>query len=586
MHDATHAVGVVQDIIGEPANRNRLARYVEPTLTVGSAIAAEPINILAGLLQSGESGQDLLELFGFEPYEESPRPSQSLRRMIEVGDKLTYSPRTPEGQAGLQSLKDAMVRVMDTLGVDEAINYLNTTIVPNLQKAFGEEAAKEIGSAILMSVPMVRKVPGIRAYHGSPHDFDEFSMEQIGTGEGVQAYGHGLYFAEAEDVAKGYRNRISEERAEFFDPSLKNDYEIGRDINNSWKLYDKESGFVDADMPAFRNEAEATEFLKSGKLTGDLGFSRTRNKTQQQLEKNGFDSYVAEDVADRVALDLLQGTSQADRRKTRNFFKNNDDIIDEDGINVIDDETRKATVQALDFVDSIKVKNKKGSMYQVDIDASPDELLDLDVPLAWQSDVVRDVLADYGYKTTRAEANEYDNALLKILFGPEEGLDVPLPKEPRNPSGADIYKELTQQGKNQIDAELDAINKQMSAIVSKTDQIEQGYRTPLPGKEAEAQALYDQYDALMSEKLNMGSLFNQSQKKASDMLLKEGVKGIRYKDGFSRGAEGGTSNYVIFDDRLISIAKKYGIAIPAAAALLSQETGENPESFYQEDNSV
>ena len=161
MHDATHAVGVVQDIIGEPANRNRLARYVEPTLTVGSAIAAEPINILSGLLQSGESGQDLLELFGFEPYEESPRPSQSLGRMIEVGDKLTYSPRTPEGQAGLQSLKDAWVSVMDTLGVDEAINYLNTTIVPNLQKAFGEEAAKEIGSAVLASVPMIRRVPSL-----------------------------------------------------------------------------------------------------------------------------------------------------------------------------------------------------------------------------------------------------------------------------------------------------------------------------------------------------------------------------------------------------------------------------------------
>ena len=188
MHDATHAVGVVQDIIGEPANRNRLARYVEPTFTVGSAIAAEPINILSGLLQSGESGQDLLELFGFEPYEESPRPSQSLGRMMEVGDKLTYSPRTPEGQAGLQSLKDAMVSVMDSLGVDEAINYLNTTIVPNLQKAFGEEAAKEIGSAVLMAVPMIRRVPGIRAYHGSPHDFDEFSMEKIGTGEGAQAY--------------------------------------------------------------------------------------------------------------------------------------------------------------------------------------------------------------------------------------------------------------------------------------------------------------------------------------------------------------------------------------------------------------
>jgi len=33
-------------------------------------------------------------------------------------------------------------------------------------------------------------------WHASPHDFDRFSMDRIGTGEGAQAYGHGLYFAE------------------------------------------------------------------------------------------------------------------------------------------------------------------------------------------------------------------------------------------------------------------------------------------------------------------------------------------------------------------------------------------------------
>ena len=37
---------------------------------------------------------------------------------------------------------------------------------------------------------------GIRAYHGSPHDFDAFDLSKIGTGEGAQVYGHGLYFAE------------------------------------------------------------------------------------------------------------------------------------------------------------------------------------------------------------------------------------------------------------------------------------------------------------------------------------------------------------------------------------------------------
>lgn len=46
---------------------------------------------------------------------------------------------------------------------------------------------------------------GIRAYHGSPHDFDRFDMSKIGTGEGAQAYGHGLYFAENEGVAKSYK---------------------------------------------------------------------------------------------------------------------------------------------------------------------------------------------------------------------------------------------------------------------------------------------------------------------------------------------------------------------------------------------
>ena len=42
---------------------------------------------------------------------------------------------------------------------------------------------------------------GIRAYHASPHDFDKFSLKHIGTGEGAQAYGHGLYVAESPAVS-------------------------------------------------------------------------------------------------------------------------------------------------------------------------------------------------------------------------------------------------------------------------------------------------------------------------------------------------------------------------------------------------
>jgi hypothetical protein len=37
---------------------------------------------------------------------------------------------------------------------------------------------------------------GIFAYHSSPYTFDKFDMSKIGTGEGAQVYGHGIYAAE------------------------------------------------------------------------------------------------------------------------------------------------------------------------------------------------------------------------------------------------------------------------------------------------------------------------------------------------------------------------------------------------------
>jgi hypothetical protein len=49
-----------------------------------------------------------------------------------------------------------------------------------------------------------RNQAGAIVWHGSPHKFDRFDASKIGTGEGAQAYGHGLYVAEAPDVANQY----------------------------------------------------------------------------------------------------------------------------------------------------------------------------------------------------------------------------------------------------------------------------------------------------------------------------------------------------------------------------------------------
>lgn len=84
----------------------------------------------------------------------------------------------------------------DTHGVEDAFNVAGAAMLggiaaPRPRNALGTASRPEPS--------------GIRAFHGSPHDFDKFSLEKIGTGEGAQAYGHGLYFAENEGVAKSYR---------------------------------------------------------------------------------------------------------------------------------------------------------------------------------------------------------------------------------------------------------------------------------------------------------------------------------------------------------------------------------------------
>jgi len=49
----------------------------------------------------------------------------------------------------------------------------------------------------------------LTVFHGSPHRFSKFDASKIGTGEGAQAYGHGLYFAESPAVASGYRGSVT-----------------------------------------------------------------------------------------------------------------------------------------------------------------------------------------------------------------------------------------------------------------------------------------------------------------------------------------------------------------------------------------
>lgn len=56
----------------------------------------------------------------------------------------------------------------------------------------------------------------LTAHHGTPHKVDKFTTAKIGTGEGAQVYGWGLYFAEAEAVADVY-SRLGDTHSRVFD---------------------------------------------------------------------------------------------------------------------------------------------------------------------------------------------------------------------------------------------------------------------------------------------------------------------------------------------------------------------------------
>jgi len=72
-----------------------------------------------------------------------------------------------------------------------------------------DQPPNPMAAALMAESQPQNAMTGIRAYHGSPYDFDRFDSSKIGTGEGAQAYGHGLYFAQDPAVAETYKRELT-----------------------------------------------------------------------------------------------------------------------------------------------------------------------------------------------------------------------------------------------------------------------------------------------------------------------------------------------------------------------------------------
>ena len=86
-----------------------------------------------------------------------------------------------------------------------------------LARQFGADLSRPSGMVGLIGAPDpgdIARLGGkgllaMTLFHGTPHRFDKFDLKAIGTGEGAQGWGHGLYFAEDPKVAGSYQSGLS-----------------------------------------------------------------------------------------------------------------------------------------------------------------------------------------------------------------------------------------------------------------------------------------------------------------------------------------------------------------------------------------
>jgi hypothetical protein len=316
--------------------------------------------------------------------------------------------------------------------------------------------------AVRPQIAIRTKPSGIIAYHGSPHTFDRFDMSKIGTGEGVQAYGHGLYFAENESVAKDYRDALA------------------NTVNYRGGGYPKV--FYESDLAA----KKVADSMRRGSNPADvIAEEIMKFRTAAENVRSRSNRYTSYDA----------GIKEVDERLAQTYDKMISDL-------------KKLNPEDFSF--------NTGSMYQVNIDADKDNFLNYDTPLLSQPLSVRRGVAE----TFGAGEDPLIRELIGDIEEPEAlqflGL---LPGS----KGSQAYGTLK-------------------------------YNLKPVGFNEKGEGLFDA----------MAALDKQDAAGASNKLFKAGIPGIKYLDRGSRGAGAGTSNFVVFDDELVNILKRYrdgGLAV-------------------------
>jgi hypothetical protein len=125
----------------------------------------------------------------------------------------------------------------------------------------------------------VPNLMGLTAYHGTPHTIKgKFDISKVGTGEGAQAYGHGMYFAENPAVAKEYQKKLGSYFTEIDGKQI--DLTNPRDIASSIVANPNNQGLTNAQI------ASAIRYNPKGLVP--LGMESKVEEIATQIEKGNL----------------------------------------------------------------------------------------------------------------------------------------------------------------------------------------------------------------------------------------------------------------------------------------------------------
>jgi hypothetical protein len=388
---------------------------------------------------------------------------------------------------------------------------------------------------------------GIRAYHGSPHDFDRFDISKIGTGQGAASYGRGIYFAGAEPTAETYRASLSTRPDVFVGgqlvpstPATPSALFLGKDADQ---------------MIATRLATKAHQYASLGR---PLAVEDALSMIDGELE-NGLNNAIAQ--KDSTLYNTLR-----DQRLSLHRMQ-------EAGVSL----------------------SKPGHMYEVNLNVDPQHLLAWDKPLREQSPHIQQAFAgqQVGKNPTAWQWQPHQVTPADVAagtFGPS-ATPGQWTVVQRDAGGAVRYHSGTLGSRSAADTVAQA-RAEMSAGHARDygEALYQDLATQLGDPSAASARLRDagvpgvQYlDQLSRAKENPEYLQRELADLQTELTRRTAPyprAGMALEDPWvaslqdriasvtARLAEANkpqTSNYVMFDDKKIAIMRKYGLLPPLAA---------------------